>query len=176
MSKAPSRSVGKSSAALADRLAKLPFHKVKVAVTDIDGILRGKYLAKEKFGLRPLVFHVDAGWNSQQAVNNIEKVVEGLGLDLHTEVIDWREMKDLQLAFFKSGVPHLDTPQDHAFGAALYRFAAKHGIKYILNGGNYSTECVREPLEWHYHASDLRQLKDIAWGSGALIVGAPEPQ
>ena len=119
------------------------------------------YLAKEKFGLRPLVFHVDAGWNSQQAVNNIEKVVEGLGLDLHTEVINWQEMKDLQLAFFKSGVPHLDTPQDHAFGAALYRFAAKHGIKYILNGGNYSTECVREPLEWHYHASDLRQLKDI---------------
>ena len=118
-------------------------------------------LAKEKFGLRPLVFHVDAGWNSQQAVNNIEKVVDGLGLDLHTEVIDWLEMKDLQLAFFKSGVPHLDTPQDHCFFAALYNFGAKHGFKYILNGGNYSTECVREPLEWHYHASDLRQLRDI---------------
>jgi hypothetical protein len=70
-------------------------------------------------------------------------------------------MKDLQLAFFKANVPHLDTPQDHAFFASLYNFAAKHGIKYILNGGNYSTECVREPLEWHYHASDLRQLRDI---------------
>lgn len=119
------------------------------------------YLAKEKLGLRPLIFHVDAGWNSQQAVHNIEKVVEALGLDLHTEVVDWLEMKDLQLAFFKAQVPHLDTPQDHAFFAALYNFAAKHGFKYILNGGNYSTECVREPLEWHYHASDLRQLKDI---------------
>jgi N-acetyl sugar amidotransferase len=119
------------------------------------------YLAKEKFGLRPLIFHVDAGWNSQQAVHNIEKVVDGLGLDLHTEVVNWLEMKDLQLAFFKAQVPHLDTPQDHAFFAALYNFAAKHKIKYILNGGNYSTECVREPLEWHYHASDLRQLRDI---------------
>ena len=119
------------------------------------------YLAKEKFGLRPLVFHVDAGWNSQEAVNNIEKLVDALGLDLHTEVVNWLEMQDLQLAFFKAQVPHLDTPQDHAFIAALYNFAAKHGIKYILNGGNYSTECVREPLEWHYHASDLRQLKDI---------------
>ena len=119
------------------------------------------YLAKEKFGLNPLVFHVDAGWNSQQAVHNIEKVVDGLKLDLHTEVVNWLEMKDLQLAFFKAQVPHLDTPQDHAFFASLYNFAAKHGIKYILNGGNYSTECVREPLEWHYHASDLRQLKDI---------------
>lgn len=119
------------------------------------------YLAKEKFGLRPLIFHVDAGWNSQEAVNNIERLVDALGLDLHTEVVDWLEMQDLQLAFFKAQVPHLDTPQDHAFIAALYNFAAKHGIKYILNGGNYSTECVREPLEWHYHASDLRQLKDI---------------
>ena len=70
-------------------------------------------------------------------------------------------MQDLQLAFFKAQVPHLDTPQDHAFFAGLYNFAARHGFKYILTGANYSTECVREPLEWHYHASDLRQLKDI---------------
>lgn len=119
------------------------------------------YLAKEKFGLRPLMFHVDAGWNSQQAVNNVEKVVDGLGLDLHTEVVDWGEMQDLQLAYFKAQVPDLDTPQDHAFIAALYNFAAREGAHYILNGGNYSTECVREPLIWHYHASDLRQLRDI---------------
>lgn len=119
------------------------------------------YLAKEKFGLRPLLYHVDAGWNSQQAVNNIEKLVDGLGLDLFTEVVDWPEMRDLQLAFFKAQVPHLDTPQDHAFFAGLYNFAAKHNAKYILTGANYSTECVREPLEWHYHASDVRQLKDI---------------
>jgi N-acetyl sugar amidotransferase len=119
------------------------------------------YLAKAKFGLRPLLFHVDAGWNSQQAVNNIEALVDGLDLDLHTEVVDWQEMKDLQLAFFKAQVPHIDTPQDHAFFAGLYNFAAKNGFKYILTGANYSTECVREPLEWHYHASDLRQLKDI---------------
>lgn len=119
------------------------------------------YIAKEKFGLRPLLYHVDAGWNSQEAVNNIEKLVDGLGLDLYTEVVNWPEMRDLQLAFFKSGVPHLDTPQDHAFFAGLYNFAAKNKVKYILTGANYSTECVREPLEWHYHASDLRQIRDI---------------
>jgi N-acetyl sugar amidotransferase len=128
------------------------------------------WLAKEKFGLRPLLYHVDAGWNSQQAVNNIEKLVDGLGLDLFTEVVDWPEMRDLQLAFFKAGVPHLDTPQDHAFFAGLYNFAAKNHVKYILTGANYSTECIREPLEWHYHASDLRQLKDIhrRFGSRSL--------
>lgn len=119
------------------------------------------YLAKEKLGLRPLVFHVDAGWNSDVAVSNIEQVVERLGLDLYTEVIDWEEMKDLQLAFFKSGVPHIDTPQDHAFFATMYKFANKYGIKHILTGGNYSTECIRNPLEWMYYQSDSIQLKDI---------------
>ncbi len=119
------------------------------------------YVMKEKFGLRPLVFHVDAGWNSQIAVNNIEKLVDGLGLDLFTEVIDWEEMKDLQLSFFKSGVPHIDVPQDHAFFATMYNFASKHKVKYILTGANYSTECIRNPLEWMYYQSDSIQLMDI---------------
>lgn len=123
------------------------------------------------FGLRPLVFHVDAGWNSQIAVNNIERLVDGLGLDLYTEVINWEEMKDLQLAFFKSGVPHIDVPQDHAFFATMYKFASKHKINTILTGGNYSTECVRNPLEWMYYQSDSIQLKDIykKHGTGKLI-------
>lgn len=119
------------------------------------------YLAKERFGLRPLIFHCDTGWDSQESVNNIERLIDGLGLDLHTEVVDWLEMKDLQSAFFKAQVAHVDTPQDHAIFASLYNFAAKYGFKYILTGANNSTECVREPLEWHYHASDLRQLRDI---------------
>jgi len=118
------------------------------------------YVATE-FGLRPLVFHVDAGWNSQEAVNNIEKLVDALGLDLYTEVIDWEEMRDLQLAFFKSGVPHIDTPQDHAFFATMYKFAEQHDIKTILTGANLSTECIRNPIEWMYYQSDSIQLKDI---------------
>jgi N-acetyl sugar amidotransferase len=119
------------------------------------------YIAKEKLGLRPLVFHVDAGWNSDIAVNNIEKLVDGLGLDLFTEVIDWEEMKDLQLAFFRAGVPHIDAPQDHAFFAAMYKFAVRYGVKYILTGANLSTECIRNPIEWMYYQSDSWQLRDI---------------
>ncbi|MFY0610401.1 MAG: N-acetyl sugar amidotransferase [Hyphomicrobiaceae bacterium] len=119
------------------------------------------YLAKKVMKLRPLVFHVDGGWNSQEAVNNIEKLVEQLDLDLYTHVIDWEEMRDLQLAFFKSGVPHIDTPQDHAFFATMYKFATDHKVKYILTGGNYSTECIRNPIEWMYYQSDSIQLRDI---------------
>jgi N-acetyl sugar amidotransferase len=119
------------------------------------------YIAKEKLGLRPLVFHVDAGWNSQQAVQNIENIVDKLGLELYTEVINWEEMKDLQLAFFKSGVSHIDTPQDHAFFATMYHFCSKYNIKNILTGANYSTECILPPIEWMYYQSDARQIKDI---------------
>lgn len=125
------------------------------------------YIAKEKLGLRPLVFHVDAGWNSQEAVNNIEKLVDVLGLDLYTEVINWEEMRDLQLAYFKAGVPHIDTPQDHAFFATMYKFAEQHKVKYILTGANLSTECIRNPVEWMYYQSDSRQLRDIHGKFGA---------
>ena len=119
------------------------------------------HIAVKDFGLRPLVFHVDGGWNSELAVHNISVMIDKLGLDLYTEVINWEEMKDFQLAFFKSGVPHIDIPQDHAFIATLYRFADKYNIKYILNGGNFSTECVQYPMRYYYYGTDMSQINDI---------------
>lgn len=120
------------------------------------------YVAKEKMGLRPLLFHVDAGWNTDQAVGNIEKLVDGLGLDLYTDVINWQEMKDLQLAFLRSQIADQDLPQDGAFFSSLYKFARKHRIKYVITGANYSTECCREPEEWGgYPGIDKTLFKDI---------------
>ena len=120
------------------------------------------YTAKEKLGLKPLLFHVDVGWNTQVSVNNIQRLVDGLGLDLYTEVIDWLEMKDLHLAFFRAQVANIDIPQELAIFSSLYNFAAKNKFKYILTGGNYSTECVREPNEWGaYYPTDMRFVKDV---------------
>ncbi|WP_132259691.1 N-acetyl sugar amidotransferase [Paucimonas lemoignei] len=120
------------------------------------------YVAKEKMGLRPLLFHVDAGWNTDQAVGNIEKLVDGLGLHLYTEVINWEEMKDLQVAFLKSQIPDQDLPQDGAFFSTLYKFARQHKLKYILTGSNFSTECCREPEEWGgYPGIDTTLFRDI---------------
>ena len=120
------------------------------------------YIAKELLGLKPLVFHVDAGWNTQQAVANIEKLLDGLGLDLYTEVINWEEMKDLQVAFFNAQIPGQDAPQDIAFFSGLYKFAIKNKIKYVLTGANFSTECCREPQEWGaYPGIDKILVKDI---------------
>lgn len=126
------------------------------------------HVAVNDLGLRPLVFHVDGGWNSQIAVNNIDVMISKLGLDLYTEVINWEEMKDFQLSYIKSGLSNIDVPQDHAFVATLYNFANKHKIKYILNGGNYSTECVRNPMEWLYYGTDMAQIKDILHRFGTI--------
>lgn len=129
------------------------------------------YVAKEIMGLRPLAFHVDAGWNTDKAVGNIEKLINGLNVDLFTEVINWEEMKDLQLAFLKSQIPDQDLPQDIAFFSALYKFAKKNNIKYVITGGNFSTECCKEPEEWGaYPGIDKKLILDIyrKFGTGKL--------
>ena len=118
------------------------------------------YVAKELMGLNPLVYSVDTGWNLNVAVENIERIVKALDLDMYTEVVDWNEMKDLQLAFFKSQVPYQDMPQDHAIFAGLYNYAVKYGIQYVLTGANSATECIRSPVEWVY-MNDLKMIRDI---------------
>lgn len=126
------------------------------------------YKAKE-YGLRPLVIHVDAGWNSELAVNNIENICKELEYDLHTHVVDWEAMRDLQVAFLRSGVPNQDAPQDHAFFVALYSFAVKNNIRYVLNGSNIATESIL-PQSWGYNAMDARFLQGIhrRFGTGTL--------
>jgi len=118
------------------------------------------YYATEVLKLRPLAFSVDTGWTLNVAVENIEKVVSSLNLELYTEIVNWNEMKDLQLAFFKSQVAYQDLPQDHVIFSALYNYAVKYKIKHVLTGGNFSTECIREPIEWVYQ-NDLKMIKDI---------------
>lgn len=125
------------------------------------------YIAKEKMGLRPLVYTVDTGWNLNVAVENIERLVKALDLDLYTEVVKWDEMRDLQLAFFKAQVPYQDLPQDHVIFAGLYNYAVKNNIKYVLSGSNIATECVRPPIEW-VHLNDLKMIKDIHHRFGSV--------
>lgn len=113
------------------------------------------------WGLKPLVVHVDAGWNSELAVKNIENICKRLKLDLVTHIVNWEDIKNLQIAFLKSGVINQDTPQDHAFFAALYHYAVKSNIKYIISGGNFATESIL-PTAWGYDAMDATHIKYIS--------------
>ena len=118
------------------------------------------YIAKEIMHLNPLVVVCDTGWNLNVAVENIEKIVKGLDLDMYTEVVNWKEMSDLQLSFFKASISSCDQPQDHAIMASLYNYSVKHHIKYVLTGANNSTEFIRPPVEWIY-MNDIVMMKDI---------------
>lgn len=131
-------------------------------ILGLSGGVDSSYLALKLYeaGIKPLVVHVDGGWNSELAVQNIENIVKYCGWHLHTIVIDWEEMKDLQLAYLRSGISNQDVPQDHAFFASLYHFATKYGIKYVISGGNIATESI-SPSSWHWSAMDEDNLHAI---------------
>lgn len=131
-------------------------------ILGLSGGVDSSYLALKvhEQGLRPLVVHVDAGWNSELAVANVKAIVDYCNFDLHTHVVDWEEMRDLQLAYLRAGVANQDVPQDHAFFASMYHFAIRNRIRYILSGGNLATEAIF-PKSWHGSAMDAINLKAI---------------
>jgi N-acetyl sugar amidotransferase len=158
----PDDNGGKILDSLIERIKKEGRNKEFDCVVGLSGGVDSSYLAylAVKKGLRPLIVHVDCGWNSEQAVRNVENVVKKLNLELHTFVVNWEEMKDLQRSFFKASLPDQDIPQDHAIFAALYNFAEKNNVTWVLNGYNFATESIL-PQSWGYQAMDYRHLKSI---------------
>lgn len=117
------------------------------------------YIAKD-LGLRVLAVHMDNGWNSEEAVQNIKNIARKLDIDYESYVLDWTEFKDLQLSFLKASVPEAETPTDIAIPASWHIVAAKYGVKHIISGGNFATEGIL-PRLWHYNAKDTKYLKHI---------------
>jgi N-acetyl sugar amidotransferase len=115
-----------------------------------------------ELGLRPLVVHMDNGWNSELAQNNIENLVNGLGVDLNTYVINWEEYRGLMQSFFQADVVDVELLYDNAMIAVNYRFAAKYGLKYILTGTNTTSEGMLMPKNWAWHKYDYLNIKSIA--------------
>lgn len=123
------------------------------------------HMAVKEWGLKPLVFHIDSGFDLDIGKRNIEKMVGKLGIDLYVEEIDREDMRNFQIACFRTGLAGcLDYPQDHAFVSILDEYAVKNNIKYILNGYNTSTEVIANP-KTHYkncgQGTDLRFIKDV---------------
>lgn len=122
------------------------------------------HLAVSEWGLRPFVFHIDAGWNLPVAEENIKKLTDKLNVKLHIEKMNWDEMREMQLAWFRTGLEALDAPQDHAFIALIDKYSREIGVKYILNGYNISTEIIADPASWAKGAGqtgDGTYLKDV---------------
>ncbi len=122
------------------------------------------HLAVKEWGLRPFVFHINAGWNLPVAEENIKRITDKLGVELHIEKMDWDEMREMQLAWFRSGLSNLDSPQDHAFIALIDKYSQELGVKYILNGYNICTEIFADPASWRKNGGptgDSTFMKDV---------------
>lgn len=118
------------------------------------------YLVKKKYGLRVFAVHLDNGWNSELAVANIEQILKRLDIDLYTYVLDWKEFRDIQISFLKSGISNIEIPTDHAIWALLIKTAAKMKIPYIIAGNNVVTESIM-PHSWLYSSKDSKLIKAI---------------
>lgn len=119
-----------------------------------------------KLGLRPLAVHMDNGWNSELAQNNIANLVRGLGADLYTHVIEWDEYRNLMQAFFDADVIDVELLYDNAMFGVNYSQASKHGVKFILGGMNQATEGMRIPTNWNWFKFDKRNIKALGMRFG----------
>jgi len=116
------------------------------------------YLAVEKYGLRPLAVHLDNTFNNKIATDNIHKVLGALKIDLATHVVGTREAEDIYRAFFEASVIDFDVFADIGVPQLLYRTAAKHGLKYQLEGHSYIAEGI-SPLGTMY--ADGKYLRSV---------------
>jgi len=122
------------------------------AIIGVSGGCDSSYLVhqmKEVYGLRLLAAHFDNTWNSTIATENIHNVLDKLGVNLFTIVVDNKEYDDIYRSFFKAGVKDLETPTDIGLATTLYKAAEKFGIKYMIEGHSFRTEGVA-PLGWIY--------------------------
>lgn len=154
-----------------DRVRKDAAGRQYDCILGVSGGVDSSYLAMwaHRQGMRPLVIHVDNGWNSELAVKNIQTLCEKLGFALQTYVINWEEFKQLQLAYLRAGVIDIEALTDHAIYAALHITASKHGIRHILSGTNYSSELIM-PKSWVFDKTDFTNIRDInrRFGKGGI--------
>jgi len=120
--------------------------------------------------LRPLAVHMDNGWNSELAQNNIANLVQSLGVDLYTHVVDWPEYKGLMQAFFDADVIDVELLYDNAMLAVNYQQASRYGLKWILSGSNQATEGMAMPEGWNWLKYDKKNIRAIAHAHGNVPI------
>jgi N-acetyl sugar amidotransferase len=147
---------------LVEQIKKAGRGKEYDCVIGVSGGVDSTFVAYKvaKLGLRALAVHLDNGWDSALAVTNIQRTMDKLGLDLFTEVLDWDEFKDLQLAFLRASTPDSEVPTDHAILAVLLGEARKRGIGYIFFGGNVATESILPP-SWSQGGRDWMYIDAV---------------
>jgi N-acetyl sugar amidotransferase len=125
------------------------------------------HLAKKRYGLRVLAAHFDNTYNSRIAVENIDAVLDKLGVDLYTHVVDNIQYQEIYKSFFKASVPEIDTPTDIALATVLYDAAEKYSIKHIWEGHSFRSEGISPPGWFYMDAMYIKRIHE-KYGDGNL--------
>jgi N-acetyl sugar amidotransferase len=147
---------------LVDEIKRRGHGKDYDCIIGVSGGVDSSYVAikSKELGLRPLAIHVDNGWNSEKAVGNIKRILDPLHIDLHTVVLNWKEFRELQLAFLRASTPDSEIPSDHAIVASFYNATSDHHVRYYLSGINFRTEGIHV-REWSQGHLDRRYIHSI---------------
>ncbi len=131
-------------------------------IMGLSGGLDSSYLAYlgSKYKLRILAIHVDDGFNSPVAIDNIKKLSEACNVDVVVEKTDREQFCNLTAAFIRAGVPNIAIPQDNLILSYLHKHAKENKIKYFLSGGNFALECILQRGNTH-SALDKIHIVDI---------------
>lgn len=119
------------------------------------------YLGAVKWGLRIMAVHVDDGFDTDLAKQNIKYLCEACHIDLKVIVPDTEQFNDLTRAFILAELPNVATPQDNVLFACLYNYAKKHHIKHFLSGGNFALECILQKSKGGTNPMDIIHIRDI---------------
>jgi hypothetical protein len=107
------------------------------------------HLMVTRYGLNPLVIHMDNYWNTDAANHNIYTMVQKLGVDFIRYQISEYELNAINKSFLKASVSEADIPNDMAM-VEYFRLACKqYNIKWVLNGHDFRGEGTT-PLSWTY--------------------------
>jgi N-acetyl sugar amidotransferase len=159
----PEQELAEKREVLIERIKKDGKNKPYDCIVGVSGGVDSSYALylTKQCGLRPLAVHLDNGWNSELSVQNISNLVNKLGVDLYTHVVDWEEKRDIQLAFFAAHVVDIEMLTDSALAALNFNQAKKYRVKYILAGTNSSTEGMRMPYNWNHYKYDKKNIMSI---------------
>jgi N-acetyl sugar amidotransferase len=159
----PFKARAKALESLVDRIKTEGKGKEYDCIIGVSGGIDSTTVAYEtkRLGLRPLAVHFDNGWDSELAVDNINKTLESLKIELFTYVVDWEEFKDIQLSFLKASLANCELPTDHGISALLFHVAHEHDVRYILSGSNLKTEAITPISYGAYYHQDLKHLMAV---------------
>lgn len=131
-------------------------------IMGISGGLDSSYLLMlgSKWNLRILAIHIDDGFDTTIAKENIRKLCQKTKQELIVVNPDKEQFNDLTRAYILAGVPNVAIPQDNILFACIYAYMRKHKIRYFLTGGNFALESILQKGNTH-SANDLKNIQSI---------------